>query len=492
MFSEMSDYFCNEVNDNNTILPCINSFERLNYSKNNDPIHSECSEYISNMIDNIISFNNRSNPPKIEHENMSTEEMINRFKQNILNEDEKEEENKNISVIFNKEPNQYLKIKKEILGSEKENEIEQQKEENSNLSLLHILEVNKENKRKQKKLLGKKVQRPLEMKPKEKNTKEPIIKLFKTERDSQRKIQKDNYSIKLFKAINDWIIAKIQSQIPDSLSEFEINPPDYKVFTHNTNYNYIRFFLDIRYKYILQMTKIDKVILDQLFNILKIKNLKKNEYELSDEEYILAKELLKVIINNKKKVLEETDLEYLTKNEINDTDKDKIESEIIKLLINKGYKDQNEEKLQTNDIVYLDKLFFEFKLKNTRNFQNKNKTIINEIEKKTEIKELNMTLREIIIQFFSSPDFQLFYENEVKNIDISFESRNKYFLSQIYRNNNNDGYTCGFIIMVENYTKKNEKEIKNLTKYFCNKNINESEIKKYIENYSNQKNKINN
>ena len=240
------------------------------------------------------------------------------------------------------------------------------------------------------------------------------------------------------------------------------------------------------------MTKIDKVILDELFNILKIKNLKKNEYELSDEEYILAKELLKVIINNKKNILEETDLEYLTKNEINDTDKDKIESEIIKLLINKGYKDQNEEKLQTNDIVYLDKLFFEFKLKNTRNFQNKNKTIINEIEKKTEIKELNMTLREIIIQFFSSPDFQLFYENEVKNIDISFESRNKYFLSQIYRNNNNDGYTCGFIIMVENYTKKNEKEIKNLTKYFCNKNINESEIKKYIENYSNQKNKNNN
>ena len=46
--------------------------------------------------------------------------------------------------------------------------------------------------------------------------------------------------------------------------------------------------------------------------------------------------------------------------------------------------------------------------------------------------------------------------------------------------------------MVENYTKKNEKVIQNLTQYFYNKNINELEIQKYIENYQKCIPKINN
>ena len=43
--------------------------------------------------------------------------------------------------------------------------------------------------------------------------------ITEAEVNSQRKIQIDNYSIKLFKAINDWVITKIQNQIPNSLSE---------------------------------------------------------------------------------------------------------------------------------------------------------------------------------------------------------------------------------------------------------------------------------
>lgn len=92
-----------------------------------------------------------------------------------------------------------------------------------------------------------------------------------------------------------------------------------------------------------------------------------------------------------------------------------------------------------------------------------------------------MTLRELIIKFLSSEDFLTFYENKLKDIDIYFESINKYSLSRIY----ND-ITCGFIIMVESKTKKNEKIIHDLANYFYNKNINESEIQKYIDNYKNQ------
>ena len=243
------------------------------------------------------------------------------------------------------------------------------------------------------------------------------------------------------------------------------------------------------------MTNIDKEKLEELFVILKIKKPvipsdKKEKIKLTDKEYVLAKKLL--LINKKIQLREndkvdikdtdqESDIEYLNKDEINDIDKEKIQSEIIKLLKIKGHKDKNENELVKNDKVRLNHIFIESKLKTSRDFQNKNKILINEIEKITQIKELNMTLRELIIKFLSSEDFLTFYENKLKDIDIYFESINKYSLSRIY----ND-ITCGFIIMVESKTKKNEKIIHDLANYFYNKNINESEIQKYIDNYKNQ------
>ena len=243
------------------------------------------------------------------------------------------------------------------------------------------------------------------------------------------------------------------------------------------------------------MTNIDKEKLEELFVILKIKKPvipsdKKEKIKLTDKEYVLAKKLL--LINKKIQLREndkvdikdtdqESDIEYLNKDEINDIDKEKIQSEIIKLLKIKGHKDKNENELVKNDKVRLNHIFIESKLKTSRDFQNKNKILINEIEKITQIKELNMTLRELIIKFLSSEDFLTFYENKLKDIDIYFESINKYSLSRIY----ND-ITCCFIIMVESKTKKNEKIIHDLANYFYNKNINESEIQKYIDNYKNQ------
>ena len=451
-------------------------FFHLNYFKNSDSILSESMPNINDSFFYSDSF-------PVQCENLNIDQMNDIFKNSILNGHEKDEENQNIFYSYNKEIVQHLENEKEI----KEN-ITQQNIENINLNLFKSIEYNKDNKIKQKRLLGKKLKNSGELDNKENKAKNGNKNLFTIERDSQRKIQLDNYSINLFEAIYHWIKPKLENQIPKFLSKYKINPPDYKAFTHNTNYNYIRFFLDIKYKYILQMNKLDKEILDQLFILLKIKkpipSFNKKENELTNDEYNLAKKLLKVILNGKRNKFEETDYDYLYKNEIDDTDKVKIKSDLIKLLIKKGYKNKNEEKLLKKDIFRLNQLFVEYKLKNSKNFQNKNKILINEIEKIIEIKELNMTLREIIIQFFNSGnDFQIFYENKVKDIDINFELQNKYSLSKIYINKENNNITCGFIKMVENKTKKNIKEIQNLAKYFSNKNINQLEIKKYIENY---------
>ena len=73
----------------------------------------------------------------------------------------------------------------------------------------------------------------------------------------KRKNKKDNISQKLFKKFNDWIIKKIENQIPEPLRK-KIFPPDFDIFTHNTNLKDIRFFLDVQIENIIIMTKKDK------------------------------------------------------------------------------------------------------------------------------------------------------------------------------------------------------------------------------------------
>ena len=90
----------------------------------------------------------------------------------------------------------------------------------------------------------------------------------------KRKYQKDNISQKIFKNFNDWIIKKIEKQIPENL-KIIILPPNYVIFTHNTNLKDIRFFLDIQIKNIIIMTKNDIESLDEL---LIIKGIKKVEF----------------------------------------------------------------------------------------------------------------------------------------------------------------------------------------------------------------------
>ena len=252
-YNQDNDYpFCINFNDNSS-----------------EEIDSKQLNYIENKND-IISYNNYPNSFITQYENLNTNFLIILFKSTTSNEDENEEENKNVSnheCILEREKGDLKSPKNAVNGQVKE-----------------------------KKFLCKKHKYSGESECKKNNTKTKNKK-FITEFDSQRKIQMDNYSIKLFKAINDWVIFKIQNQIPDSLSQKKkINPPDYDVFTHNTNLLDIRFFLDIQYKNILQMTKQDKEKLDQLLILLNIKKPilldKKKETDLNDKEYDLAKKLL--------------------------------------------------------------------------------------------------------------------------------------------------------------------------------------------------------
>jgi hypothetical protein len=189
----------------------------------------------------------------------------------------------------------------------------------------------------------------------------------KSEKISERQKQKDNFSIKLFKSLNDWILQTT------SLNEEERKiKPNYNVFTHNTNLVDIYIFLDIKYKNLLCMTQEDKEALNELLNELKIKKQRKKK---------------KIPINENSK----------EKDDINQNIKE-INSLAVKLLQDKGLNDPKEVDLYKKDIDDISKPLKQNNLKRSRHNQEKNKNILKDLE----IKEVNMTLRELIIQFYKS------------------------------------------------------------------------------------------
>ena len=285
----------------------------------------------------------------------------------------------------------------------------------------------------------------------------------------KRKYQKDNVSQKLFKNFNDWIINIIENKIPNSLRK-KIFPPDYDIFTHNTNYKDIRFFLDTQYKNILIMTKKDKENLDKLLILKGIKKQRKyNETTLNDKEFKDAEILLR-----KFKKIEENE-------KIEDN---KIIIFIIDILIEKGYKKADEEKIFfKKDKDNFNQLLVEYKIKKYFKNQEKNENLIEDIEKIKTIEELKMTLRELLLKFFESKS------KEFENFKMEVKENNKYYES-LYGFNllilNESKTSCGFIDMIERNCDIPNNKIKTLnhiTNYFINKKINKNEIDKYIELY---------
>lgn len=116
------------------------------------------------------------------------------------------------------------------------------------------------------------------------STDDETVNKIISEKISERQKQKDNFSIKLFKSLNDWIL-----QTTNLNEEEKKIKPDYNLFTHNTNLVDIYVFLDIKYKNLLCMTQEDKEALDKLLNELNIKKQRKKK-----KTQINAKEKIKL------------------------------------------------------------------------------------------------------------------------------------------------------------------------------------------------------
>ena len=245
--------------------------------------------------------------------------------------------------------------------------------------------------------------------------------------------------------------------------------PNYNNFTHDTNFVDIYVFLDIKYKNLLYMTPEVKEALDKLLNDLKIKKKQKKK-ETPINENSKEKKDIKKILNF---------FCYIKEND--NPDIKELNSLAVKLLHDKGLKDPKEMVLYKKDKDNISKLLIENNLKRSRHNQEKNKNILKDLE----IKEFNMTLRELITQFYKSSEFAKF-RKKVEYIDDTFkiEKKNKYSLLD------KDKY-IGFIRMIEedcNLNKNQKDIIKDFTNYFSNEELNEEEIKKYNEKFFSKKN----
>lgn len=162
----------------------------------------------------------------------------------------------------------------------------------------------------------------------------------------------------------------------------------------------------------------DKEELNQLLIDLKIKKSRKktslnyNNYNTKD-----YKNALKLI--NKYKNLDKN----------KKMDNNEIKMNIVNILKKEGLKCNNDDNIYKKDKDNINQLLINNGEKKSFNFQEKNRNIIKEVAKKIEIKELNMTLKELIVSFYNSNEF-IPFKNEVEEIDKNFkiQKKNKYSL----------------------------------------------------------------
>ena len=275
---------------------------------------------------------------------------------------------------------------------------------------------------------------------------------------SERGKDKDNFTIILFKQVNDRFLKRLNAN-----SNQKIHPPNHYIFTHDTNLVDIYVFLDIQHKNFLFMTQEDKKTLDQLLIDLKIKKkFKKKETYLTEKskEY---KDVINLLLKN----------HYINQKEIQNIET--VNNVFIKYLKDNGCKDKNED-----DILYKEdrdkfhQLLIDLKIKKTFDHQKKNKDNFKNIDNK----DKNMTLRELLQEFFYSQEYEDFKKiKKVEEIDKKFKIQKKYSLLDM-----DEKGKIGFIRMFEedcglNDEKKNK--VKQLTDYFSNKELNAEELQNY-------------
>jgi hypothetical protein len=211
------------------------------------------------------------------------------------------------------------------------------------------------------------------------------------------------------------------------------------------------------------MTQKDKKALNQLLIDLKIKKkFKKIETNLTEKskEY---KDVINLLLKDG----------YLTQKEIQNIET--VNYSFIKYLKDNGCKDKNED-----DILYKEdrdkfhQLLIQLGIKKTFDLQKKNEENL----KNEDNKEKNMTLRELLQEFFYSQEYEDFKKiKKVEEIDKKFKIKKKYSLLDM-----DEKGKIGFIRMFEedcglNDEKKNK--VKQLTDYFSNKELNAEELQNY-------------
>ena len=278
---------------------------------------------------------------------------------------------------------------------------------------------------------------------------------------SDRKKQKDNFSIELFGELTDWIFKKIKKSGIEGIKK-----PNYNIFTHDTNLIDIYIFLGINFKNIICMTPKIKEKMNRFFIDLKAKKNYKKKAVFITEQSKEKKDALKLL-----KLFG-----YLKENE--NPDINKLNELIIKLLKEEGYKDPYEDILYKKDKDNISEILIEKGEKKFRGYQIKNYNIL----KNKDIYEFNKNLKKIIKEFYKSPEFQSFSKKiSICKINENFKKQKKNAYSLLDNDNDN-----GFIRMIEedcNLTENQKNIIEDFTNYFENKDLIEKELNKYIENY---------
>ena len=299
------------------------------------------------------------------------------------------------------------------------------------------------------------------------------------EEEKTRAKDKDNFSIILFKHLNDYLKEIINKQL-EAKNE-KIRAPCYDIFTHNTNSVDIYVMLYIQYENILSLTPKTKEALDELLNDLEIKKIRKKRatpLTKNSKEYNPA---LKLLSSYK-------DIEEKEEPNIND-----IKEKIIERLKKEGLKQFDDNLLYKEDKANINYLLIEKDLKKQKNLQEKNRENIKKNDSLKKIKELKTNLKEHLINFYNlkNEKFKEFIQNK-KIIEI-----NKYFMEKKENKQQNvysllDTENNGFIRMINEGCKlsKDQKDkVLHLTNYFQNKNLNVKEINNYRKYYMTQKNK---
>ena len=238
----------------------------------------------------------------------------------------------------------------------------------------------------------------------------------------------------------------------EQFSNHQIHKPNYKIFTHNANLIDDKFFLGITYKNILQLTMEDYLELNNLMIKLGIKKkfkLKKSFLNKKEEK-------------DAKNVLLHFNYELISEEE--------IETKIIQLLKDEGYKPTEEMYLCAKDKYILKQLLIDMKDKISYNLQKP-------LDENIEIKELDMTLEDIILDVYGDPKAHQKLTNLLKGIDEKFQKEHKHNSFSLLKKEEN-----GFIKMInEDCNLSNEQlcKLKDLQEYFRDKAINKENITKY-------------